>query len=78
MVQLSFINLAYLVVSVVADVDLIHLVPEQHLLPVFLGHEGGGVHCPAVADDQAVPLARLGQGKEGVLDLDHGPQEVLL
>ena len=68
----------HLVVAVVADVDLVHLVPEHHLLPVLLGHEGGGVHGAAVADDQTVALARLGQREEGVLDLDHGPQQVLL
>ena len=69
---------AHLVVAVVADIDLVHLVPEHHLLPVLLGHEGGGVHGASVADDQAVPLTGLGQREEGVLDLDHGPQQVLL
>lgn len=37
-----------------------------------------GVHGPAVADDEAVALAGAAQLWEGVLDLDHGFQEVLL
>jgi hypothetical protein len=31
-----------------------------------------------IANDEAVSLAGLGQGEEGVLNLDHGPQQVLL
>ena len=54
----------YLVVSIVADVDLVHLVPMHHLLPVLLGHEGGGVHGAAVADNQAVALTGLSQGEK--------------
>merc|ERR550525_1668516 len=67
-----------LVVPVVPDVDLVAHVPLEDLIPLLLGDKGGGVHGAAVADDQAVALAGLGEGKEGVLDLDHGAQKVFL
>ena len=65
-------------VPVVPDVDLVAHVPLEDLIPLLLGDKGGGVHGAAVADDQAVALAGLGEGKEGVLDLDHGAQKVFL
>ena len=44
----------------------------------LLRHKGRGVHGAAVADHQTVPPARLRQFEESVLQLHHGPQQVLL
>ena len=68
----------HLVVPVVPDVDLVAHVPLQDLIPLLLRDKSGCVHGATVADDQAVALASLGQGKEGVLDLDHRAQKVFL
>ena len=68
----------HLVVSVVPDVNLVAHVPLQDLIPLLLGDKSGCIHRAAVADDQAVALASLGQGKEGVLNLDHRAQKVFL
>ena len=65
-------------IPIVPDVDLVAGVPGQYLLPLLPAHEGRGVHGAAVADDEAVALARFREGEEGVFDLDHGAQEVLL
>ena len=68
----------HLVVPVVPDVHLVHVTPVEHLVPVLLGHEAGGVHGAPVTDHQAVPLASLCQSKEGVLNLNHCPQKIFL
>ena len=62
---------SHLVVTVVPDVNFVAHVPLQDLIPFLLRDKSGRIHGATVADDQAVALASLGQGKEGVLNLDH-------
>ena len=68
----------HLVVSVVPDVNLVAHVPLQDLIPLLFRDKSGCVHGATITDDQAVALASLGQGKEGVLNLDHRAQKVFL
>ena len=66
------------VVSVVADLDVLEAELGQDLVPGFPGDEGGGVHDPAVSDDQAVLRALLCHREVGVLKGHHGGHQVLL
>ena len=70
--------LPHLVIPIIPDVDLIAPIFEKDLLPLLPGDKGGSIHGSPVTDDQTIPVAGLCQGEETVLNLEHGPQEVLL
>merc|ERR1719378_1402490 len=68
----------YLIISVVTDVDLVHPVVVEELLPILPGHKGRGVHSTPVANNETISFAGLGEFKERVLNLHHGLQKVFL
>ena len=62
-----------LIVSVVPDFHLIQTIPGQDGLPLFPWDEGRCIHGSTVTNDETVPVSALGQIKESILNLKHGP-----
>ena len=69
---------ADLIVAVVSDFDLVEAIPCEDAFPLLAGDEGRSIHGPTVANDQAVSVGVLGQVEEGVLNLKHRFEKVLL
>ena len=68
----------HVVVPVVADLNVLEAQLGQDLVPRVPGDEGGGVHDPAVCDDQAVLGALFRHREVSVLQGHHGSHQVLL